>query len=151
MADAIILQVIKAVIVDLNTNRPDDVPEVTSRRVFPNDKVTDIRMAVFLGDEDVDPPRGQSNRDRLTRRRTSFAVQCVAPTDLIEEIDEIVQPMLNWSSSVLGHNRLGGLVHYLRETGTTRRVTYQDMAVITATQIFECSYQTLRNDLTARL
>jgi hypothetical protein len=109
-------------------------------------------MAVFLGDEGLDAPRGQSGRDPIARRRLPIAVQCAAATDDVAELDIIVQPMLIWATSVLGQLRppedLRGLIHYVRETGTLRRTEYLDVSTMTATQIYECSYQTRRDDLT---
>ncbi|HNP65287.1 MAG TPA: hypothetical protein PKH39_15225 [Woeseiaceae bacterium] len=151
MADAIFLQIINAVIAELNTNRPTDIPEASTRRTIPGEVLEEPRIAVFLGDESVDTPRANSNSDPLARRRLPIAVQCAAPSELAAELDLIVAPMLIWSAKVLGRNRLGGLVHYFRETATQRRTEYLDVAVMTATQIFECSYQTRRDDLTVRI
>lgn len=144
-------QILAAVVLALNTDRPADVPLVTTRRVFPSERITEPTMGVFLGDEQLDAPRAGSNRDPIARRRIAIAVQCIDATDDKDELDSIVSPMLQWSTKVLGLQRLGGLVHYIRETGTTRTPVYQDLFTMTATQVFECSYQTRRDDLTVRL
>jgi hypothetical protein len=148
MADALFLQILDACVLALNTDRPQDVPEVTKRRTLPGEKLKEPRMAVFLGDENVE--RGRTRRDPLTRRAMAIAVQCAAPTDDIEELDRIVAPMLIWSTRILGLSRLGGLVYELRETGTQRRPEHIDLFTMTATQVYECTYQTRRDDLTTR-
>lgn len=149
--DILAIQILDQIIAELNTNRPTDVPEVTARRTFPDEIVREPRMAVFLGDEQLDPPRAGSNADPLARRRLAVAVQCVGVTDNVGEIDRTVQPMLAWATQVLGRSRLGGLVHYVRERGTERRPTYLEIYRLTATQIYEVAYQTLRDDQTRRV
>lgn len=151
MADAVYLQILDGIIDALNDGRPSDIPEVTSRRVTPGEKVSEPSMAVFLGDETVDPPR--SHLDTLARRRMAIAVQCIAPAEDTAELDRLVEPMLKWSAGVLGKPRrpevLKGLVLYLRETELQRRATVVgDVYIMAATQIFECSYTTRRDDLT---
>ena len=151
MAEAIILQIIDGVTAALNTDRPFDVPEVTNRRVVPGEKIREERMAVFLGDEEVDPWRARG--DSLARRRVQIAVQCSAPVEDPADLDASVQPMLNWSAAVLGQLRppvaLRGLVHYFRETSTLKRPEQMDVFVMSAIVFYECSYQTRRDDLTA--
>jgi hypothetical protein len=150
MADSIILQAVGAAIVLLNTDRPDGIPEVSNKRVFPGDPIVESapRMAVFLGDESIDAPMQSSSQDRMTRRRTAIAVQCAASVDEVEQLDRSVDAMLNWATATLGQTRLGGLVHFCRETGTTRRSEYKEVYTMIATRIFELSFQTRRNDST---
>lgn len=151
MSAPLFIQIRDRVIEELNTDRPSDVPEATSRRSFPEEPVRDEpRIAVFLGDETVDPPRGSSNMDPISRRRLPIAVQCVAGTDDIAEVDDIVAPLIAWVTSVLAQTNLDGLVHYMRETSTQRAPQYMDLYIMRATLIFEVSYQTLRRDITAR-
>ena len=105
-------------------------------------------MAVFLGDEQVRPPRDGRNADPLAMRLLPFLVQCADATDDVEELDSICTPMQKWATSVLGRSRLGGLVHWVRETGTRRAPTHGDTYVMTITQVYECQYQTRRDNIT---
>lgn len=144
------VQILDRAIEELNTDRPLDVPVATKRRSFPGEKPpAGGTLAVFLGDETLDPPRGSSNIDSLSRRRLPMAVQCVGATDDVALLDEVVEPHLVWATRVLGQSRLGGLVHYVRETAVQRAPEYIDLFVMRATVIFEVSYHTLRRDITA--
>lgn len=150
MSDIVIVQILDEILDMLNaTGRPADVPEVTLRRTFPDEEVKEARMAIYLGDETVDPPRQNSSQDPLARRRTSLAVQCVAATDDPSEIDFVTQPMVAWATEVLGMTKIPELgLHYAREQSTVRRVASLGHYVVVTTVIFELSYQTRRNDLT---
>lgn len=152
MADALFVQILDAIVGALNTDRPLDVPEVTQRRILPEEPIKEARMGVFLGDENVDPPRGNSRMDPIRRPRVAIAVQCVAPADDVELMDKSVAPMLAWATSVLAvqpiPTALKGLAHYLIEQQTLRRPYYVQYYVMNATQIYQCSYQTRRHDLT---
>lgn len=150
MADSIAIRAVAQAIAELNADLPPGIPETTNRRVFPGDKIPleQLRMAVFLGDESLDAPMQSSNQDRIARRRTAIAVQCAASTTDVALIDTIVDPLLNHATARLGQSRLGGLVHYIRETGTNRRSEYKDLYLSICTRIFEISYQTRRNDST---
>lgn len=141
-------RILNAAVAALNAGRPAEVPEVTKRRRLPDDIIDVARMAVFLGDGQTDPPRGSSNRDPLTRRRMQFAVQCVSPTDDVDLLDSICDPMTNWAVEVLGSTNLSNLVHYVREVSTQRIPEYRDVYVITVLKVFEASYQTRRTDQT---
>src|SRR5690606_33558554 len=81
-------EILDAIVEELNTDRPADVPEVTKRRVTPGEPVREARMAVFLGDESVDPTRGNVSprMDSIARRRQQIAVQCVGVTDELETL-----------------------------------------------------------------
>jgi hypothetical protein len=149
VTDALFVQILDASIDALNEDRPTAVPEATKRRAVPGERITAPRMAVFLGNEVLDPPRQNSRQDTLARRRLEIAVQCTGVTDDVAELDESVAPMLAWATSVLGMSGLDGLAHYVRETSVTRQAFLDlDRFVIHATIFFECSYQTRRADLT---
>lgn len=150
MNELIIAQILDDLLERLNASgRPADVPEVTLRRTFPDEEVTQPRMALYLGDENVDPPRQSSNADPLSRRRTSIALQCVAATDDKAMIDFVTLPLVAWGVQVLGRARAPEIgVHYVRETSTTRRVASVGLYVVHTTIVFEVSYQTRRDDLT---
>lgn len=140
------LEILQAALALLNTNRPPDVPEVTMRRSFPAEKVTENRMAVFLGQDNIDEPR--SAHDPVGRHRMLLGVQCVAPTDDVTELDAITEPMLAWASVCLGIGNLGGRIHWTREVGTVWEPEYLDLYIQKATATFEISYQALRADPT---
>lgn len=140
------LEILQAALALLNTNRPADVPEVTMRRSFPGEKVTESRMAVFLGQDNLDEPR--SAHDPVGRHRMLLGVQCVAPTDDVTELDAITEPMLAWASVCLAIGNLGGRIHWTREVGTVWEPEYLDLYIQKATATFEISYQALRADPT---
>jgi len=150
MTDTVVVQILDELLDLLNaTGRPADVPEVTLRRTFPDEKVESARMAIYLGDETLDPPRGSSNIDPISRRRVALAVQCVAATDEKDQIDRITQPMVAWAVQVLGQAKAPEIgLHYVREQSTARRVASLGLYVVHTTIVFELSYQTRRNDLT---
>lgn len=148
--DPLFVQILDRAVEELNDTRPTGVPETTKRRRIPGSKVTGPSMAVFLGNETVDPPRGSSNQDPLSRRRLLLAVQCVNRTDDVEELDACVAPMIAWAVQVLGRTNLQKLVHYVRETGSQREPEYLDTAIMVATVLFEVSYQTRRTDLSSK-
>ena len=148
MTDSVTIQALERVIAVLNEDRPTGVPQVTKRRTFPGEEIKAARMAVFLGDETIAAPMGSSNQDPLARRVIPIAVQCACATDDVEAIDALPDPMLNWATAKLGKTRLEGLVHYVRESATTRRVEHLSLYQVIATCVFEMSYQTRRNDRT---
>lgn len=136
------LSILAAALTRLNTDRPSDVPEVTSRRSFPGEKVTEPRMALFLGQDNVEQQRHAY--DPIERHLMLVGIQCVAPTDDITELDAITEPMLAWASQCLGMGNLGGLVTYTRQVGCVWEPEYVDFYIQRATATYEISYQALR-------
>lgn len=150
MADTVIIEILDELLDRLNsTGRPADVPEVTLRRTLPDEQLREPRMAIFLGDETVEPPRQSSNADPLALRRRQVAVQCIAPTDDLEFVDRATQHLVSWAVKVLGRAKAPeiGLLS-TREIGTTHRVVSAGLYIVHDTVLFELTYQTRRNDLT---
>ena len=148
MALTVFGNILEAVLTELNTDRPETVPEVTKRRVLPGEVIKEPRMAVFLGDENLDAPRAGSNLDPLAKRRLALIVQCADVTDDVDELDTILEPQMIWATRKLGLTRLSGLAHFVRETAVQRQPEYGDRYAITANLVFECGYQTRRDDIT---
>lgn len=148
MSKSRFVEILDAIVDALNEDRPTGVPEVTKRRVIPGEKIESDRMAVLLGDETVDEPIQRSTLDPTARRKLTFAVECVGVTNDVEQLDECVEPMVEWAVEILGRSNLDKLVHYVRETGTSRAPEMSgDVFVMKAIVFFEVSYQTRRNDL----
>jgi hypothetical protein len=141
-------QILQAALLLLNTDRPSDVPEVTLRRSFPGEKITEPRMALFIGQDNLDEPRHP--HDPLARHRMLIGVQCIAPTDDVSELDAITEPMLAWASKCIGIGNIGGLAHYGREVGTVWEPEFMDFYIQKATATYEISYQALRANPTLR-
>jgi len=151
VADSILLQLLHRARLELNTDRPPDIPIATLRRYLPGDKLTGKRLSLFLGDERVEPAIQRPRRDPLRRAFAQIAVQCAAAADDLETIDAEPDAMIQYVTPKLGLSTLAGLVHYLRETGTARRVYEGDLNIIVCTILFEASFQTRRDDLTERI
>lgn len=150
MSDSILLQAVEQAIDELNAETPTGIPDATNRRYIEGEKISEPRIAVFLGDERVEPPRNNAPADPITLRRGALAVQCIALTDDPAELDAVVDPLLQHVVRTLGRSRLDKLVFSLAETGSTRRAYQSDTYVMVLTVLFNMTYQTARDDLTQR-
>lgn len=137
-------QILTAAVEALNTDRPPGVPEATLRRILPESTIEEPRISVFFNTERAEARRGP--HDTLTTRTLQLVVQVADVTSDVAELDELLEPMLAWAVAALGDNRLGGLVHWTRESGTQWAHESMDRFYAKAAVVFDVEYHTNRDD-----
>lgn len=146
-------QIRDAVITLLNTDRPTGVPAASSRRYIPGRRDTDPRIAVYFFRERSQRPGGRGGP--LRNRNLFLATVPIVAMEDPAEIDDALEPMLEWIVSRLGNTNLGGLALDLEELGdggdsTAWAVEDRDLVYAAAPMVWRIEYQTLRDDLTRR-
>lgn len=137
-------QILAAAIARLNTDRPQGIPEATSRRAVEGEEIDGPRIGVFLGNETVEQVGGRWGP--LVERRQRLFVQCRDVTDRNEELDLITEPLLAWATAALVGQDFGGLAHDVQEISTGRDPQVGERYYQVATAEFVVNYQTRRND-----
>lgn len=142
-------QIRDRIIVELNTDRPSDIPEATKRRYVPGTQLTDPMIGVFFGRKETAAPA--TNRHSPLRQRELYvAVQCVDAVEEPDQVDDATEAMLEWIVNVLGDSNLNGLAHDIEEVETVWELEYRDLIYCSATIYWRVRYQTLKDDLTAK-
>ncbi len=141
-------QILTGVIGLLNTDRPQGIPEATSRRAVEGELLDGPRIGVFLGPEQVDQVGGRWGP--LVERRLRIFVQCRDVTDRIEELDLITEPLLARATAALVGQDLDGLVHDIQELAIARDPQAGERYYQVATAEFVVNYQTRRDDQSSR-
>lgn len=141
-------QIRDRIITELNTDRPTDMPEATKRRYVPGELLTGPRIAVFFRREAARP--ATNRHSPLTARDLVIATQSLNFVEDASDIDDSVEPLMEWITRILGNSNLDGLAHDIEEGETVWEVQYADCIYVAATTLWTVSYQTRRANLDAK-
>lgn len=141
-------QIVNAIIVQLNTGRPPDVPPAEPLRTVALD--TDSLDAVLVYrlrdvSNDVGGRRGQ-----IVKRQLELAIEHWAQERESVAADEAVEPYLAWSVKALTDQSLGGLVSFIREAETNFAFGVAQRGYCLATLTLLVDYQQRADDLELR-
>lgn len=148
MSDPRALTIRDRVIAALNqTGAPANVPEATSRRAFPGDRIDSAILAVFLGAEPAEYPG--NNRAAVMRRTRTVFVQIGVAVEDPADVDDETEKIRAWVVQQLGDTNLEGLVLSLDDRGIPEApIVWKADAVYGLTHVaFAAQYQTSRKDL----
>lgn len=133
------------IILELNTNRPEDLPIADKRRWYPVQSDDALSMSVVFVREDSKPVGGRSGS--LQDRELQIAVQCVAGSAYRDQVDDIIEPALAWATEVLGNTNLNGMATEIVELGIVWEQAKMDKFYLAAQLNYHIRFQTPRNDV----
>lgn len=144
------IEIRDATIVLLNTDRPTEIPEATKRWLFPGAPFEGSRIAVLLDDEPGRYPRDNAS-SAITLRNRMVWVQIAVISETGEDLDDQVEDIREWVTSVLGSTNLGGLVLNLHDRGILSNPPPRRYMLDRYHLVVHCGwiaeYQTKRDDL----
>lgn len=139
------LRALRAVLDLLNTDLPPDIPAASRRRWSQSDTRPLPLISVWMIEEAA--RRSQPKSGGARERVLYLAVQCIASGEDLDDVEDRVEPLLDWCVSRLGDTTLDGLVHELQEEATQWEVIDAEQLYVVASIRWALTYQTLRTDL----
>ncbi len=137
------LDIIEALLTELNTDRPTGVPEVTGRRFVPGQVLTGTQLSAFLVEQKNRVQRGRGAR--AVMRDLIVAVQAVAAVEDPADADAALEPLLGWVNQVMGFTTLGSRLTDIEEIDITWAADAADLFRIAAVQRWRLEFKTDRN------
>lgn len=149
MTDTVRQTIRDRVITELNTDLPTGIPECTTRRFIPGEKIREARIAAFFNDEDDGDVGGAGGA--LTAHSLVLALQVIVPVEDPAEADDAIEPMLAHICERLGETNLNRLATRVRPMNTLWATANDGgVFVIVSLMRWRINYQSVRNDLTRR-
>lgn len=143
-------QIRNAAIAALNLDLPTGIPACTQRRFIPGEKLREPRLAAFFEQELVERKGGRAGP--LVQRNLILSIQAMLATEMPEDADDLVEPMLEHIIAVMGDTNLNGLTTDIAEVNSQWFATDNNLGrfFIVVTTRWRLEYQTRRADLGAK-